>query len=94
MQSFFHANQLCAQTDDPSILLHWALLRLYYLLAVTLSLNLFLYAQLTMVVDFIYSSNLQRYTIARLSAVATSIMIVSVVLAFGFLGQSIYLEYR
>jgi hypothetical protein len=72
MQFFFHANQLCAQTDDLSILLHWALLRSYYLLAMTLSLNLSLYAQLNMVVDSIYSSNLQRYTIAGLSAVATS----------------------
>jgi hypothetical protein len=73
MQSFFYANQLCAQTDDLSILLYWALLRSYYSLAVTLLLNLSLYAQLTMVVDFIYLSNLQRYTIAGLSAVATSV---------------------
>jgi hypothetical protein len=72
MQSFFYANQLCAQTNDLSILLYWALLRSYHLLAVTLSLNLSLYAQLTMIVDFIYSSNLQRCTIAGLSAVATS----------------------
>jgi hypothetical protein len=45
----------------------------FYSVAVTSSPNLSLYAQLTMVIYSIYSSNLQRYTVAGLCGVATSV---------------------
>ena len=51
----------------------WPMLSPYYSVAVTFSPNVSLYAQLTILIDSICSSNLQRYTVAGLCGVATSV---------------------
>ena len=51
----------------------WKLLRLYYSVAVTFLRNVSLYVQLTIIIYSIYSSNLQRYTVAGSCGVATSV---------------------
>ena len=71
----FSFNLLISCAYRPMTLLYcsrWPLLIPCYSVAVTLSPNLSLYAQLTMLTDSIYSSNLQRYTVAGLCGVAIS----------------------
>ena len=44
-----------------------------YSVAVTLLLNVFLYAQVTVLIHSIYPSDLQRYTVAGLCGVAITV---------------------
>jgi hypothetical protein len=69
---FFRANQLYAQTDAASISLHMYIAESVLFGCSDFIAQCILVRTLTMVIDSIYSSNLQRYTVAGLCGVATS----------------------